>query len=155
MHHGFLDFAVSSARSRALGWDCLGMTTCNVEGCETPAQRVIDMTRLPGRELDGYPALDWVVCDFHHRALSEGEAFGFAEDGQTIRLGANVPPRLISFSVHEVAVADPTLTLKLGHDGIITHEVEIQMSRELVNQIIDQSFQDDSPLRVELDSNKR
>lgn len=131
------------------------MRPCDVENCETPAQRVIDMTQLPGRELEGYPGLHWVVCDFHHRALSEGEAFGFAEDGQTIRLGAHLPPRLISFSVHEVAVADPTVTLKLGHDGIVTQEVEIQMSRDLAMQIIDQSLQDDSALRIELDGNKR
>lgn len=113
------------------------------------------MTQLPGRELENYPVLQWIVCEFHYTALSEGEAFTLADDGETIRLGLNAPPRLISFNIHDVGIADPTVTLKLGHDGIVTQEVEIQMGRALVDQMFYASQDEGSPLRIELDGNKR
>lgn len=94
----------------------------------------------------------WIAlaCDFHAQALLSGESYELV-DGGRIRLGANVPPRILDLRLVDRGLDRPTLILRLGHDGIVSQEVPIQISTELKNHLW---LNNESELAKEIDRNK-
>lgn len=128
------------------------MTACQVEGCSEAATRTIDLNQLQGRERPGSLSFDWAVCDFHSQALHSGQHFQLEDESQTIVID-DVPPRLITFKVHE-DVSDPIVTFIVGHDGVETSRWTFQASRDFAGALIEASQDDKSELSKELKRNK-
>jgi hypothetical protein len=124
--------------------------SCSVEGCETSATEAVLLAPLTGKSVEEYGPWSATVCAFHAQALRAGEAFTQMDDGK-IRLGTQVPPRLLNYTLTESGLNLPELTLHLGHDGIVSNDVTIQISEELHEHLF---MNDEAELAREVERNK-
>lgn len=126
--------------------------SCVVDGCRETATTPVLLAPLGGRELAEAGPWTVVACDFHAQALEAGEAWTEADDGK-IRLGTHgVAPRLLDYRLAERGLSFPELTLYFGHDGVVSGETTIQISRELHRYLF---MNDEAELAKEVKRNKR
>lgn len=114
-------------------------STCDVVGCNSPREQVLELSQLPGKGGPGVPVLQWAVCRPHHAALVGGEPFALGDDGHGIVIGEGaVPPRLLNVRVHENGISNTTVIFEVGHKGVKTQSWELQVSAEMASQLLDE-----------------
>ena len=102
-------------------------TTCDVQGCESPRERLfVHRERGNGiREI--------AVCQFHSTALEADEKYEITDDNVIILNPKDVFD--IVDADWEITDSGTTITLKLGHDGIESHRVKFRFSEAMLTRL--------------------
>lgn len=119
---------------------------CQVKGCETPAETVLDFNGLPGREHEGRVPLQGFVCRFHENALSAGAPFLTDRDEHALLMGEDVPPVLAGVTFRD-GLGNPTMTLTFARDGVVVQEIDVLISQEFFDEHFLNVEEEDSWLR--------
>ena len=104
---------------------------CAVDGCNEDASHAFDLNDNG----EGAPIVQVAVCDFHMSALSAGEAYDYDIEHRTLRVGGNASLELITWSVKQSVGTPDIVTLKLGHDGIVTQEVRLRVTPKFLELV--------------------
>ncbi|TFV81782.1 hypothetical protein E4V99_12520 [Microbacterium sp. dk485] len=125
--------------------------SCAVAGCTATAQAAIILPIVTDPNPEDLGPWSVTVCKFHEQALYAGEHYDMRADG-VLNIGTNAPPRLLAYEITETGLAQPVLTLHLGHDGVVDQQVPIQVSPELVRHL---AMNEDSELAKETGRNSK